>query len=372
MASERVLEIRRIEEFQFAASDQESSKLFTDLPGEIRDLIYGYALADFEDMNNEYDKYTCYKRPEYLAPRKTDTAILRTCQAIYAEAWYLPWTSARHIFYLAQPARKPTKTTTVEQMTDMVAMIETLHPDTPSRRKEVHQIQVFAQAFQLEPGNSLNSILQIPHFSPKIVTITLRHTDMWWWESDTPMHLTPKFVSDVQFPASVTCIEMQIESLERRKAQIDYMTSRITSEWYFKRTDDVQLVPRATATTRWTGSSTWEGQRWVGDEDDEFPGELQYYISTVTFLPALGHATRPAASFSHIHIPDSIAQQNRRVINQGSFTTRALQKLGITDSVPMSEVNRLVSEERIRQRRERQAQRVAQRLALQSNTHPTS
>lgn len=350
------VEIRRIEEFQLPSSDQQSCKLFTDLPGEVRDLIYEYVLADFEDMENEYDLHTCYRRPEYFAPRKTDTAILRTCQAVYEEAWYLPWTSSRHTFYLATETRKPEKTTTIEQMTNMLAMIEKLHPDTPSRRKEVNQIQVFAQAYLLEPGKSLGEILQIPHLMPKVVTITLRHTDMWWWEDDYPMHIKPNFVSKVSFPASVSHIEIQFESLERRRTQVDYMASRAANEWYFKRSDNVHLVARSTSVTRWTGSSTWVsytrvGQRWtgrwIGDEEDSLPGKLSYYMTTIVFTPAhciddaAGYEARAATStFKEIHVPPDIANVTRRQLNRAVIPIDRFQKLRVDDSTPASEVYR--------------------------------
>lgn len=61
-----------------SALDQLQSSLFTVLPGEIRNHIWNYALTDYEDKARLYNDATCYKRPEYLAPRRTDTELLRT------------------------------------------------------------------------------------------------------------------------------------------------------------------------------------------------------------------------------------------------------------------------------------------------------
>lgn len=346
------VDIKRIEQFELLASDQSLSKLFTEIPGEVRDLIYQYVLADFEDMENEYELHTMYRRPEYFAPRKTDTSILRTCQAVYNEAWYMPWTSTRHTFYLTADDRRPAKTTTVPQMTSQLAVIEKLHPDTPARRKEIQQIQIFAQAWSLEPGYELRRILRIPHLLPKTVTITLRHTDMWYWESDTPIRLRTGFVGRVRFPASVTRVEMQFESTERRKAQIDYMAEQAASQWYFKRSDKIHLVARSLSTiTRWTGPSTWNDERWVNDEDESLPGKLSYYMATVAFAPAhliddaAGYETRLASGsrFETINVPDEIADKNRRS-GQGQIHVNQLEYLGATDSTPASEVNRLQSD----------------------------
>src|SRR5437868_1673596 len=52
--------------------------LFSYIPPEIRSLIFEYALKDYEDKAKVYEDTTCYKRPDYLAPRRSDTELLRT------------------------------------------------------------------------------------------------------------------------------------------------------------------------------------------------------------------------------------------------------------------------------------------------------
>ena len=87
------------------------------------------------------------------------------------------------------------KTIETSQMERTLRLIEKLHPEVPARRKEVSNIQIFAQLYLLEPGQRLSQILPIPHFSPRTVTITLRHTDMWHWEQDVPIHIKSPWVS---------------------------------------------------------------------------------------------------------------------------------------------------------------------------------
>lgn len=352
--------IHRIDEFKHPSDDQYCSPLFSILPGEVRDLVYEHALADFEDLSRPYDFETCYRRPEYLGPRKTDTSLLRTCQAVYKEAWYMSWTSARHTFFLTAEDRRPKKTTSVEQMARICRIVERLHPNVPVRRKEVANIQIFPQLYLLEPGGNLSRILSIKHFMPRSITITLRHTDIWSWESDAPIHIGTSWVARCRFPPSVIDIQIQVESLERKKAQVDHVTDRIRKEWHFIRTDDVHLVAsrKEIPPLRWTGSSTWNNQRWVRDEDDREPGILHYYLATVSFTPA--HTVDDAEGYESrrksspppaVDVSREIAEKTRVSGGGGNWAAISLQYLneaGVSKETPASDAVRMVTEYRAR------------------------
>ena len=349
-------DISRIENFKLPCDDQDVSPLFNVLPGEIRDLIYAYTLSDFEDLTHPYDLETCYRRPGYMAARKTETSLVRTCQKIYSEAWFLVWTQAQHTFFLTADGRKPTKTTDHEQMARTSQLIERLHPDTPTRRKEVHSIQIFAQLYMLEPGAHLNSLLQIPHFLPRTITITLRHTDIWYWEQDHPIHVNTPWVHLARFPTSVTKLRIQFESTERRKPQVDYVINRAREEWFFQRIDDVHLVPdtdHSPEHLRWSGSSTWEGRRWIRDEDDQEPGILHYYLATLSFKPAnimddaVGYDERKKRTPHKIQVPPDIAAKTHIPGGSGRnarLPARNLEQAGVTAKTPASEALRLHQE----------------------------
>jgi len=350
-------DIHRIETFRIACNDQHSSPLFNILPVEIRDLIFMYALSDHEDLTRPYDVETCYRRPGYMGPRKTETALLRTCQAIYRDAWYWPWTQAQHTFFLTAGERKPMKTTQTSQMEHTLRLIEKLHPDVPARRKEVSNIQIFAQLYLLEPGQCLSQILQIPHFRPRTVTITLRHTDIWFWEEDSPIHINSPWVSYCRFPASVTTLRLQIESIERRKPQVDYVANKIRREWHFTRTDDTHLVCGGEGPLeelRWTGSSTWGHKRWIRDEDDREPGILRYYVATIPFKPAnfitdaTGYEARRQKGIPpRVQVPPDVAARTQ--VPGGGGRHASLQvvqamQAGVTSDTPASEALKLVQE----------------------------
>jgi hypothetical protein len=276
-----------------SAHEQSQSALFSILPGEIRNHIWNYALAEYQDETQLYDDATCYKRPEYLAPRKTETMLLRTCKRIYQEAWFLPWTNAEQIFYLTSSDRRPPRTTTPS------AMQKTLLAISKTQTMPIIQhVRVFPQLYMLENGQTLQGILNLDFFYPKVVTITIRHTDWWYWESDNNLHLDATWVDFCRFPNSLTELRVAFESLERKKDQIDDVVKQAMEGWVFRRKDDTELSARdcKPEIMRWSGSATWGHHRWLRDETSA--NKLDYYVSTVTWRPANSPADDERAASS--------------------------------------------------------------------------
>lgn len=346
--------IKHIDSFQISGSSQQASPLFSILPAEIRTAVWEYVLADYEDLAKAYSVDTCYRRPGYMGPRRTDTAVLQTCQSIYHEAWFLPWTLAQHTFYLAWQSRKPARTTEVHEMQSVSNLIERLHPDIPVKRKEIHNIQIFGQLCHLESGAALNNIFKLEHFFPRSVTICIRHTDIWYWESDQPISIGTCWVGVIRLPATVTTLHIQIESLERRQRQIDYIVQQAQEEWFFTRADHVHLISaRPHVEDRWTGSSTWEGQRWIRDEDDREPGMLRYYVATITYRPVImeedkaGYRERNArrGRIQGVRVPHTISSATQ--LNGGRYANLPagqLDSIGITPDIKASEALKLYQE----------------------------
>lgn len=134
--------------------DQQGSPLFTVVPPEIRNRIFEFALSNYEDSSAAYSTDTCYRRPGYTAPHKTSTALLQTCQLIYREAWFRPWTQALITMFLTSPDRKPEKTTSTQELKRNLELIHAFHDTT-----EVAHVRVFAQLYALESGRDLTRIL---------------------------------------------------------------------------------------------------------------------------------------------------------------------------------------------------------------------
>lgn len=262
------------------ANPQAECPLFQTLPGEIRNHIFRYTLTEYEDKDLVYEDKTPYKRPEFAAPRKIDTALLSTCKRVYQEGWYLPWSTAEHVFFLAWRGRRPDRVTSIPKMKKACQIVQAVQGTN-----ETASVSVYAQLCNLEYGRELSNILGIPYLNPSSVCVTIRHTDWWNWETDTPLAIGSTWVNSCRLPDSTLAMRMQLESTMRRKDQIDDIAGQMIEKWTFRREDGTLL--RATqedvSVQTWTGKSTWEGARWVRDESR--PGEIDYYVKTVVWKP---------------------------------------------------------------------------------------
>lgn len=64
---------------------QRQSPLFGVLPGEIRNEIFALALVQYEDDKKPYREDSYWYRPGFSGPRRSSSALLRTCKLAYAE-----------------------------------------------------------------------------------------------------------------------------------------------------------------------------------------------------------------------------------------------------------------------------------------------
>jgi hypothetical protein len=155
---------------------------------------------------------------------------------------------------------------------------------------EIERLRVFAQMYKLDDGD-LATILRTPYLAPRAVTLTIRHTDWWFWEDDEPLTFSGKWIAAVgkAMTASTNVFRIELESLERKKDQVDKIADQMAKEWFIKRSDGVVLYAdvsgKSRKVDRWSGSSIWHGRRWTRDETE--PHRLDYYIVTVTFRPQL-------------------------------------------------------------------------------------
>lgn len=277
---------------------QPACPLFALLPPEVRSEILSLALADYPDPSPtaSYSPQSCYTRPAYFAPRKTDWALLASCRAVYAEAWHLPFVLREQTHWLSSQDRAPPEYTTGQTHGGGRAASEVL-----ARRLaaigdklggagfEIAGVRVFAQMYKLEDG-SLATLLGTPGLRPRAVALTVRHTDWWYWERDRVLRVEgQKWLEGVcgVLPGSVRSVCVELESLERKRAQVDEIVKQMRERWFFKRKDGMGLFADVSGggdeVTRWSGNSTWGGRRWARDEADN--GRLDYYVVAVWFRP---------------------------------------------------------------------------------------
>ncbi|KAJ3466943.1 hypothetical protein MRS44_004507 [Fusarium solani] len=269
---------------------QSGSPLFRLLPAEVRNQIFALALTDYEDPSpdNHYDDNTCFTRPSYFAPRRTDTTLLRTCRAVYRECRFLPFMLTEQLHWLSFDERAPPEYDVNTAVDKLHATAMEIAQQMGQEQVQIEGIRAFPQMFKLE-GGELGSLLRSPYMDPKRLTITIRHADWWNWEDDAPLRFESSWISDVSDELSPSlneiCIEM--ETLERKKRQVDRIAKMMIERWFFKKLDGTVLVADTEGSTRqesrWRGTSRWHNKRWIRDETEE--GVIDYYIVSVTFRP---------------------------------------------------------------------------------------
>lgn len=280
------------------AAPQKASPLFTVIPPELRSQIFSLALADFPDpsADRRYAAETCYTRPSYFAPRKSDARLLRTCRAVYGETWFLPFLLREQTHWLSSRDRAPPEYDTFrsrqhlrQTLAEIAMQQQQQHGQHGGPSFEIESLRVFAQMYMLE-ADHLVALLQTPYLYPRSLTLTIRHADWWWWETDAALRFEGSWLAGVcrALPSSVREVHIELESLERKKKQVDAIAKQMGEKWFFSRTDGVVLYPdvtgKAVTVERWTGSSTWHGETWTRDETK--PGQIEYYVADVVFRPA--------------------------------------------------------------------------------------
>lgn len=298
---------------------QLSSPLMTKLPPEVRSEIFKLALAEYIDPSPtaQYSERTPFTRPTYSAPRRTDTELLRTCRAIYNECWLMPHMLKEETHYLTWDSRAPPEYNRDRRRAQLMHRLDNIarnlrrHGLRPEECMTMDSLRIFAQLCELEGGGRLRDIVGLKYFWFRRLTVTLRHTDWWNWEDDGRLRIGSGRWIEVlgrDLPGSVTEVCLELETLERKKDQVDAVARQMSKQWYFNRKDgtplfadtsvfaeeDFQDEEQDAGTTegttakkrdrfvqRWSGSSYMNGERW--ERDETAPGRLDYYILTVPF-----------------------------------------------------------------------------------------
>lgn len=168
---------------------------FYTLPTEIRHIIFELALTSYEDTSRPLDikatmphKYRIQfqYRPGHFCHRRTDTALLRTCRRVHEETSLLPAAVNAHELCF-------------KRLSYPIPISATNYFDrmTPAQLAAVRHLHIFSASHRLysKEGGSYKSHNRLPELGylrdspsnlvppglcgpyPRILTITLRHTD---------------------------------------------------------------------------------------------------------------------------------------------------------------------------------------------------
>ncbi|KAI0204937.1 hypothetical protein F4808DRAFT_412642 [Astrocystis sublimbata] len=81
-----------------SVNQQLDCPLFAKLPAELREMIWDYTLAAYENLDALYPLNEAYARPGQAAPLRIAVELLLTCRAVYLEAFLVPFHNPMTVF----------------------------------------------------------------------------------------------------------------------------------------------------------------------------------------------------------------------------------------------------------------------------------
>ncbi|KAJ6596676.1 hypothetical protein B0H10DRAFT_2088402 [Mycena sp. CBHHK59/15] len=241
--------------------NQMQSPLFSLLHPELRNMVFRHALTEYDDPARPYSKHAYHYRPGFEFAGRIDTDLLLTCRLVYLETHLAPISLNEHVFW---QYRGPPDGSFSSDHTAY------FHRMTPQQRAAVRRVRFFTQLYWLEnrgpetwfAGLSINKL-----------TITIRHTDWWWWEDGADLRIQEPAGAWDGWVGSVPGleeVELELESIEPKRAQLDEWAS-VARSWQFPLAAGGCFVHdgEEPVTSMWIGSSRMSGNRFHGFDSGE-------------------------------------------------------------------------------------------------------
>lgn len=283
---------------------QADCPLFNKIPAEIRDRIFSFALSPFDNHNHPYKPGHHWYRPGYHYPQMLDTRLLRTCKRIYEECRLMPIKLNEFVLYLFDGPIYQGWGRQGLLRNPGTGIGDRLHCLTQTQQQSIENVHCFVQQFFLENWLAYQAAWE-GLSSAKRLTLTLRRTDWWSWESDVgspdrlgicpwlpgrttcqameaepvdptleyirsnmdqgvlPSRQRPFAVLIRNFP-QLEVLEIEFEAEVKKKDQLVVVVDRAKG-WKFPREDGSYLL--------WNGEvkeSKWEGRAHPIEEDEEY------------------------------------------------------------------------------------------------------
>lgn len=141
--------------------------------------------------------------------------------------------------------------------------------------RNLEQVRFFTQMYRLEGGDDLNRIFNNNNFRPSRLTITIRYSDWWWWESNEPLRMSQRWLRVFNGSPGLRELRVEYETLKWKKPGMDAIVAR-NKRWALKVRDGGYLSAETTKLEEWswTGPSRLEGKTW----DHHGEGDMIEYV----------------------------------------------------------------------------------------------
>ncbi|KAK1839323.1 hypothetical protein CCHR01_18058 [Colletotrichum chrysophilum] len=258
-----------------ACNPQLQCPLFSTLPGEIRNEIFALALVQYEDSENAYPEDSYWYRPGFSGPRKSSSALLQTCKAAYFEGQKAFLRELEWAFWFD---RGP------EGRTGMNSCLSFFRKLTPQQSQDLKKVRFFMQMFRFENGTELHRLFHQPNFNPEKLTITIRYSDWWYWESDTPLRMKEDWLRRFSGPPGLRELKVEYETITRKKDAMMKIVER-NKKWklsvgYLEEGGHLSAEGTKLVEWRWHGKSALGGTKWYHHGDGD---TMEYVVVTDTW-----------------------------------------------------------------------------------------
>ena len=260
---------------------QGSSPLFSTLPPEIRNRIFYLTLLEYDDETTPVPFHSYGYRPGHEYRRKHSLDLLATCKRAYLEAYLIPVATTTHTTWGTWKERAP-----LNRPLDANDRFQKMNIE---QHAVVETVQLYVQQYVLEAREWEDRIIARKQRTHGVLlrrlTITVRHSDWWGWEHDAPLRMDDSRYGSVwrkgfeAFP-SLDEFVMELETLERRKAEMDVIAEGVR-KWELNLGNGRVLKTKGIAlkTRTWNGSAMFPG----GLSAPEGATSLLYYVVTITW-----------------------------------------------------------------------------------------
>ncbi|KXH39399.1 hypothetical protein CSIM01_11594 [Colletotrichum simmondsii] len=187
--------------------------LFGTLPGEIRNEIFALALVQFSDEEGgaAYPKDSYWYRPGFTGPRKSSSSLLRACKLAYAEGQKVFLRELEWAFWFDRGPEGRTRNHACEKFFSAL---------TEQQARDLTKVRFFTQMYWLEEGRNLATLFAQPNFRPEVLTITVRYSDWWYWESDEPLRMKEDWLRGFRGPKGLRELRVEYETLVGKREEM--------------------------------------------------------------------------------------------------------------------------------------------------------
>lgn len=245
---------------------QDTCPFFSRLSVEVRTKIFEFAVTAYDDKSKPYSETAYYNQPGYRCHQRISTTLLLTCRRIYFETYLLPAKCNEVVewFFRGPPGSPVALTNRLTISPEQLAVTPCVH--------------LFVQQYWLESQWIDLTSSHLRTLKPRILHLTLRHSDWWCWESRAKLCLDPKLQGRV-YDRSITSeasddfvegswgngfrrlrglreFKLELETTTIKKDELNAIVARAPS-WQFPLGDGNVLILDESKTT----TTTWIGRR---------------------------------------------------------------------------------------------------------------